>query len=125
MGALAQAADTWNAHNGTIGGLYHLKVVPGSRQQVIEAFGPVLQAVEKEEGTLLYLLFVDENDADSIWIYGRYRDKAAAEAHAATEVARSFMNAISAYVIETRQEDLALLAAKGIAKHISGAGEGS
>ena len=62
---------------------------PGKRDEVMAALGPMLEAVEKEAGTLLYVFNTDRKDDDVLWIYELYEDREALQAHAGSEAMKA------------------------------------
>lgn len=58
-----------------------LRAKPGRRDELLAALGELVSAVERESGTLVYLLHTDDADEDSVWFYELYADAAALEEH--------------------------------------------
>lgn len=61
----------------------------GKRDELVEAFGPLVKAVEDEPGTLLYVMHKDDQDDDVVWFYEVYADKAAMDAHSSSETMKT------------------------------------
>jgi quinol monooxygenase YgiN len=57
----------------------------GKRDELVEAFGSLYDAVAKEDGTEIYALHVDSGSADVVWFYELYRDMEALTAHGTSE----------------------------------------
>lgn len=66
-----------------------LQAQPGKRDELVAAFEGLLTAVKEEAGTLLYALHTDDNDADVVWFYELYSDKAAQEAHSGSDAMKA------------------------------------
>jgi quinol monooxygenase YgiN len=58
-----------------------VRTAEGKRDEALAALGPLVDAVEGEEGTLVYVVHADGTDPDVIWFYERYADQASFEAH--------------------------------------------
>lgn len=54
---------------------------PGRRHELLEALAPLLHNAEDEPGTRTYLLHEDTAEDDVVWMYERYVDAAALDAH--------------------------------------------
>jgi quinol monooxygenase YgiN len=57
----------------------------GKRDQLVEAFGRLYDAVNEEAGTEIYALHLDANDADVVWFYELYTDMDGLTAHGTSE----------------------------------------
>jgi quinol monooxygenase YgiN len=62
-----------------------MTAAPGRRDELVEAFGRLYEAVAGEEGTEIYALHLDAADTDVIWFYELYRDMDALTAHGTSE----------------------------------------
>ena len=58
-----------------------LTAAPGKRDELMDVLGTHFPNVEGEEGTLIYAMHADNDDADVIWFYELYTDDAAFKAH--------------------------------------------
>ena len=58
----------------------------GKGDELIAAFGPLLEQVENEPGTLLYAMSRAKDDPDAFWFSELYADDEAFAAHGASEV---------------------------------------
>jgi quinol monooxygenase YgiN len=65
----------------SIGVFAKLTAAPGKRQELIEVLGTHFPNVEGEEGTLIYAMHADNDDADVIWFYELYTDQDGFAAH--------------------------------------------
>jgi quinol monooxygenase YgiN len=61
----------------------------GKRDELVEAFGSIYEAVAKEEGTEVYALHVDAGDPDVVWFYELYRDMDALTVHGGSEAMKA------------------------------------
>ena len=57
----------------------------GKRDELVEAFGAIYDAVAGEEGTEIYALHLDAGDPNVVWFYELYRDMDALSAHGTSE----------------------------------------
>jgi quinol monooxygenase YgiN len=69
--------------------IFKLSAQPGKRDELVAAFDDLLKAVDDEPGTIAYLVHTVDNDPDSLWFYEFYPDKAANEAHAASDALKA------------------------------------
>jgi quinol monooxygenase YgiN len=67
--------------------------VEGKREDLFAGLAPMLDHVESEEGTLLYQLLSDPNNADVAYMYELYTDGDALQAHSTSDVMKQIMNA--------------------------------
>lgn len=71
---------------------------PGARADALAAFVPLLEQAEAEAGTTTYLVHLDADDADVIWMYERYTDSDAREAHRRSEVMKTAGRALGEHL---------------------------
>ena len=57
----------------------------GKGDELIAAFGPLLEQVENEPGTLLYLMNRSQDDPDQFWFSELYADDEAFAAHSGSD----------------------------------------
>jgi quinol monooxygenase YgiN len=62
-----------------------VKVKEGMAQQLIAAFGALLEQVESEPGTLLYAVNRSTDDPNLFWVYELYTDGDAFAAHSGSD----------------------------------------
>lgn len=67
-----------------------LTAAEGKRDDLVAAIGPMMEAVEAEQGTEVYALHKDLGDENVIWFYERYTDNAALDAHSSSEAMAAF-----------------------------------
>ncbi len=65
-----------------------LRAKPGRRADLLDALDELVSAVERESGTLVYLLHTDDADEDSVWFYELYANAAALEEHRTSDTMR-------------------------------------
>jgi quinol monooxygenase YgiN len=58
-----------------------ISAAPGRRDELAGELQVVLDTVESEPGTLYYVLHADDQDADVLWVYELYVDRASLQAH--------------------------------------------
>jgi len=68
-----------------IGVIAKLTAAEGRRDDLVEAFQAMFPAVDKEEGTELYVLHESMEERDVIYFYELYADEAALGAHATSD----------------------------------------
>ncbi|MFZ0042003.1 MAG: antibiotic biosynthesis monooxygenase [Solirubrobacteraceae bacterium] len=61
--------------------LVRLHVIDSRREELVEALEPVRAAAESDPGTEAWIMHVDREHPNRVFIYERYRDQAAADAH--------------------------------------------
>ena len=69
---------------GRNGMLVRLQAKPGMRAALLDALNGYVDGLEEEPGTEMFVLSVDPDDADLVWLYEVFRDAAAQEEHRAT-----------------------------------------
>ena len=62
-----------------------LELQPGKRDEAVAIIQEALQAVQAEDGTLLYLLHVDDKDENALYFYEMYTDGDALTAHGTSD----------------------------------------
>jgi quinol monooxygenase YgiN len=70
----------------TVGEFREIHVQPGRRAEYLRMLQPLCRQVQIEPGTLIYLLHTDRDQPDTVWLYARFRDRAAQEAHHSSRV---------------------------------------
>ncbi len=66
-----------------------LTAVEGRRDELMEAFSTIFDAVAGEDGTEVYALHADATDADVVWFYELYADMDALSAHGTSEAMKA------------------------------------
>lgn len=69
----------------------HLPLQPGKRDEAAALLSGVLANVGDEEGTLLYILHDDPNDADVLYFYELYSDADALTAHSSSDAFKAMV----------------------------------
>jgi len=62
-----------------------LPTAPGKRDELVAAFGPMMEAVNDEAGTEIYILGLDQADEDVAWVYELYTDSDSMGAHSGSD----------------------------------------
>lgn len=62
-----------------------LPTKPGKRDELVSAFGPMMEAVNDEAGTEIYILNLDNNDENVAWVYELYTDADAMGVHGGSD----------------------------------------
>ncbi len=67
---------------------------PGCRDDLVAAFGPMIDAVNEEAGTEVYILNLDDGDENVAWVYELYTDADAMGAHSSSEAMGALFGAL-------------------------------
>lgn len=67
--------------------------IDGKRDELYSGLAPMMDHVGSEDGTLLYQLLEDPNDANVAYMYELYTDDAAVKAHSSSDAMKQIMNA--------------------------------
>jgi len=67
---------------------------PGCRDDLVAAFGPMIDAVNEEAGTEVYILNLDDGDENVAWVYELYTDADAMGAHSSSEAMSALFGAL-------------------------------
>lgn len=70
---------------GRHGLLVRLQAKPGMRAALLDVLNQYIDGLEEEPGTQMFVLSVDPDDGDIVWLYEIFRDAAAQELHRAAE----------------------------------------
>jgi quinol monooxygenase YgiN len=65
--------------------LAKLTAQSGKRDELVEALGPLVDAVNGEAGTELYVLHTSPTDPDVVWFYELYTDQESLQAHSKSD----------------------------------------
>ena len=71
--------------------LAKLTAVSGKRDELLQKFQSMLDAVQSEEGCELYLAHTKDDEPDVIYMYELYSDKSAADAHMGSDAMKAFI----------------------------------
>ena len=75
--------------------LAKLPIKADARETFLEAFGAMVQAVEAEEGTEIYILnWGHGDDANTAYIYELYTDADALKIHGSSDAMKTMMGAL-------------------------------
>ena len=66
-----------------------MTAAPGKRDELVEAFGALFDAVAGEDGTEVYALHLDAGDEDVVWFYELYRDMESLTAHGTSDAMKA------------------------------------
>lgn len=69
--------------------LAKMTAAPGKRDQLVEAFGALYDAVAEEQGTEVYALHLDAGNGDVVWFYELYSDMDSLTAHGTSEAMKT------------------------------------
>lgn len=75
-----------------------LTVQDGKRGEVVDGLAPMMDHVESEDGTLVYLLMEDAADENVIWLYEQYADQDAFQGHGASDQMKALGAAIGGHL---------------------------
>jgi quinol monooxygenase YgiN len=71
----------------------------GKRDEIVSGFGPMMDHVETEEGTLTYILMEDTSDENVLRLYEQYADQAGFDAHGASDQMKALGAAIGPHLV--------------------------
>jgi autoinducer 2-degrading protein len=94
--------------------LARLKAKEGKGDELIAALRPVMDAAEKEPGTLLYILHRAKDDPDMFWISEMSADEASFAAHGQSEAMAAAGPALMALLDEPQLTVGEPLSGKGL-----------
>lgn len=66
----------------------------GRRDEFVAAFQPLLDHVNTEAGTEMYVLHLDDSDENLVWVYELYTDDDALAVHGGSEAIKALFGAI-------------------------------
>lgn len=78
--------------------LAKLTAADGRRDDLVDAIGTMLEAVEAEEGTEVYALHRDVGDENVVWFYELYTDQASLDAHSSSDAMKEFGKGLAGLV---------------------------
>ena len=70
---------------GRSGMLVRLQAKPGGRAALLEVLNSYVDGLDEEPGTEFFMLSIDPEDQDIVWLYEIFTDDAAQEAHRASQ----------------------------------------
>ena len=70
---------------GRAGMLVRLQAKPGGRAALLEVLNRYLDGLDEEPGTELFMLSIDPDDDDIVWLYEIFTDDTAQELHRASQ----------------------------------------
>jgi quinol monooxygenase YgiN len=98
----------------THGHMARFEIQPGRRKEAIDVLRPMFDQVEKEPGTLLYMMHICPQETDVIWFYEQYQDEAAFTAHTSSATHHNVIEKLKPLLSgEVDVVYLELVAAKG------------
>jgi quinol monooxygenase YgiN len=86
-----------------VGIMAKLIVQDGMMDKALEALAPMLDHVESEDGTEIYVLHREEHNENVLWVYEIYSSQAAVQAHSTSTVMKS-LGPVLADVLAARPE---------------------
>lgn len=66
-----------------------LSAQPGRRDELLAGLQSLLEAVDRESGTIEYIVHLDAGDADVVWVYERYDSQDAFDAHSSSDTMKA------------------------------------
>ena len=76
-----------------------MKVNPDKREQYLELVSPLIEAANKEEGSLYYEHFEKTNEPNTFAMIERYKDEEAAQAHNNSDHFKHFFANVSQLLV--------------------------
>ncbi|MCQ3805671.1 MAG: putative quinol monooxygenase [Acidimicrobiaceae bacterium] len=71
---------------------------PGTKGDLIAAFTPMLEQVNDEAGTEIYILCEDRADENVVWVYELYSDSEALDAHSSSDAMAALLGVVGGLV---------------------------
>lgn len=94
--------------------LSRVKVKEGRGGELIVAFRPVFELVDKEPGTLLYVLHRSKDDPDLFWVSELYASEDAFAAHSKSDAMAAATPALAGLIAEAELIIGEPVSAKGV-----------
>jgi len=94
--------------------LSRVKARVGMGEELIAAFRPVFELVDKEPGTLLYVLHRSRDDPDLFWVCELYAHEDAFAAHSESEAMAAATPALAGLIAEAELIIGEPVSAKGV-----------
>lgn len=94
--------------------LSRVKVKEGKGTELIAAFQPVFELVEREPGTLVYVLHRSKDDPDLFWVSELYADDDAFAAHSKSDAMAAVTPALAELIAEAELIIGEPVSAKGV-----------
>jgi quinol monooxygenase YgiN len=91
-----------------------VKAKEGKAEELVAAFRPVFAQVEKEPGTLIYVLHRSKDDPDLFWVSELYVDDDAFAAHAGSDAMAAAAPAVGDLIAESELIVGEPVSAKGV-----------
>jgi quinol monooxygenase YgiN len=63
---------------------------PGKRDELVKAMQAAIDHVQTEDGTLTYILHIDDKEPDAVFFYEIYADQDALAAHGSSDFMKEF-----------------------------------
>lgn len=76
-----------------------LRAKQGQGERLVELYRKLLHKVKEESGTIAYILYRQENDADYFILLERYENKKASEYHCSTTYLKKFTAAANEVLV--------------------------
>ena len=94
--------------------LSRVRAKEGKAEELIAAFRPVFEQVEKEAGTLVYVLHRSKDDPDLFWVSELYADDDAFAAHRGSDAMAAATPALGGLIAESELIVGEPVSAKGV-----------
>jgi len=85
---------------GRIGMLVRIPTLPGMRAAALDSLNRYIDDLDQEPGTEAFLVCVDPDDADVVWLYEWFTDEAALEQHRSAPLFHRLMTELPGIVGE-------------------------
>ena len=94
--------------------LSRVEAKEGRGEELIEAFQPLFEQVDKEPGTLLYVLHRSKDDPDLFWVCELYADEDAFAVHRQSDAMAAAAPSLARLIAEAELIVGAPVSAKGV-----------
>lgn len=91
-----------------------LSAKAGRRDDIVTNFSPMMEAVNGEAGTEVYILHLDQGDENVAWVYELYTDSDAMGAHSGSETMATLLGAMGDLIENAEMILLEPVSGKGL-----------
>ena len=74
--------------------LAKLPIKAGRRDEMVAAFAPMMEHVNSEAGTEIYILNLDQGDENLVWVYELYTDGDAMGVHSSSDTMAALLGSV-------------------------------
>lgn len=86
----------------------------GRRDELVANFTPMMEAVNDEAGTEVYILHLDQGDENVAWVYELYTDADAMGAHSSSDTMATLLGSMGDLIEDAEMIFLQPISGKGL-----------